>query len=202
MTVPAWIRPPGLDFPGWHLFGAYPDGDPGDTGSWLLHHDGEALLLEVPEGLTVRDVADALDRTGFSLRYVTASHDHYDHIDPEVWDALTKSFTKAKFIHPLAVRGDRMLRIGGEPLWLVKGPKHSPCDVVTAFRGVAMTGDIELGTLDSVTDEVPAATRRRSMRRLRDFPTRTGYHVHTVVSAHLNDLRRGVDWDSLFSIAK
>jgi hypothetical protein len=33
-----------------HLIGAYPDGDPGDVGSWLLAHAGEALLLEVPRG--------------------------------------------------------------------------------------------------------------------------------------------------------
>jgi hypothetical protein len=82
----------------------------------------------------------------------------------------------------------------------VKAPKHSPGDLVTVFRGVAMTGDIELGTLDSVTDEVSMTTRKRSMRRLREFPDRTGYRVHTVVSAHLNDLRRDVDWTSLFDV--
>jgi hypothetical protein len=31
---------------GWHLIGRYES----DVGSWLLHHKGEALLLEVPEG--------------------------------------------------------------------------------------------------------------------------------------------------------
>jgi hypothetical protein len=200
MPSPTEFRLPGFDYPGWHLIGAYPDGDPGDTGSWLLHNGGEALLLEVPEGLTVSDVAGALDRTGFKLRYVAASHDHYDHIDPEVWDALAAAFPRAKFIHPTTVRGDRMLRIGGEPLWLVKGPKHSACDVVTVFRGVAMTGDIETGTLDSVTDEVPLAKRRRSMRRLAGFQERTGYRVHTTISAHMNSVRRGVDWESLFRV--
>jgi hypothetical protein len=64
-----------------------------------------------------------------------------------------------------------------------------------------MTEDIELCTLDSVTDEVPLATRRRSMRRLAGFPQRTSYHVHTILSAHLNDVRRGVDWESLFTPA-
>jgi hypothetical protein len=50
---------------------------------------------------------------------------------------------------------------------------------------VASTGDIELATLDSVTDEAQLAKGRRSMRRLAGFPERTGYHVHTTVSAHL-----------------
>ncbi len=185
-------------FPGWHLIGAYPDHEPGDVGSWLLAHDGEALLLEVPEGLTVPDVAAAVSRVAVTIRFVTASHDHEDHLDTDVWAALAAAYPQARVLHPTKVRGDHLLHVGGEPVWLVKGPKHSHCDVVTVFRGVAMTGDIELGMLDSVNDEVPLATRRRSMRWLRDFEKRSGYHVHTIVSAHLNDVRRGVRWSELF----
>jgi hypothetical protein len=185
-------------FEGWHLIGAFPDNEPEDVGSWLLVHDGQALLLEVPEGLTLQDVKDALGRLGATLRYVTASHDHYDHLDPEVWDALAGAFPDAQFLHPSGVQGDRLLHVGDEPAWLVKAPKHSLTDVVTVFCGVAMTGDIELGMLESVNDEVPSATKRRSMRRLRDFQDRTGYHVHSVVSAHLNDVRVSVQWPDLF----
>jgi hypothetical protein len=65
-----------------------------------------------------------------------------------------------------------------------------------------MTGDIETGMLESVTDEVPLATRRRSMRRLREFPERAGYRVHTTVSAHLNSVRQAVDWPALFTCAE
>ena len=39
------------DFEGWHLIGAFPDNEPDDVGSWLLVNNGQALLLEVPEGL-------------------------------------------------------------------------------------------------------------------------------------------------------
>jgi hypothetical protein len=63
---------------------------------------------------------------------------------------------------------------------------------------VAMTGDIELGQLASVNEEVPAKQKRRSMRRLRRFPRRTGYRVHSIVSAHLNDCRTDVHWPDLF----
>jgi hypothetical protein len=190
-----------FDFPGWHLIGAYPDGDiPGDTGSWLLHNEGEAALLEVPEGLTLKEVRDAVHRLGVTLRYVVASHDHIDHLDPDVWRVLAGRYPKARFLHPSSVRGDRVFYLGDEPVWIVKSPKHSLCDVVTVFRGVAMTGDIELGTLDSVNDEVPMVVRKRSMRRLLGFPGRSGYQVHTIISAHLNDLRRNVDWRNLFDV--
>jgi hypothetical protein len=185
-------------FEGWHLIGAFPDGEPDDVGSCLLGHNGEVLLLEVPEGLAVQDVTDALSRLGATLRYVTASHDHYDHLDPEVWDALAAAFPNAQFLHPSGVRGDRLLYVGGEPVWLLKAPKHSLTDVVTVFRGVAMTGDIELGTLESVNDEVPKRLKAQSMARLRGFQERAGYHVHSIVSAHLNDVRLSVHWPDLF----
>jgi hypothetical protein len=38
------------------------------------------------------------------------------------------------------------------------------------------------------------------MDYLRAFQERTGYHVHTIVSAHLNDFRQGVNWPLLFEV--
>jgi hypothetical protein len=38
------------------------------------------------------------------------------------------------------------------------------------------------------------------MRRLREFQDRAGYHVHSIVSAHLNDVRVSVRWPELFEI--
>ncbi len=37
------------------------------------------------------------------------------------------------------------------------------------------------------------------MGRLREFCARAGYHVDSIVGAHLNDLRVSVDWPALFS---
>jgi hypothetical protein len=159
------------------------------------------MLLEVPEGLTVADVKDAMNRLGLStVTYVTASHTHEDHLDTDVWAALQEAFREAMFLHPSTLKGDRLLHLGGEPVWLLKAPKHSFGDVVTVFRGVAMTGDIELGMLESVNDEVPKYVKRRSMKQLAGFPARAGYHVHTTVSAHLNDVRTGVDWNQCFNL--
>lgn len=185
-------------FEGWYLIGAFPDNEPDDVGSWLLVNNGKALLLEIPPGLSVRDVKSALKQTQTSLRYVTASHDHEDNLDPDAWEALLSAFPKVEFIHPSIVSGDHLLDVGGEPLWLVKAPKHSASDVVTVFRGVAMTGDIELGMLASVNNEVPWPTKMRSMDRLRSFQDRAGYHVHSVVNAHLNDVRVSIRWPDLF----
>ena len=188
------------NLPGWHLLGAFPEHGPDDVGSWILHNDGEALLLEVPPGLTVGDVQAGLDAVGAGLRYVTASHLHEDHFDAASWKELQEAYVGTHFILPTEAKAgsDTLIKIGGEPIWLIKAPKHSPSDTVTVFRGVAMTGDIELGTLDSVNREVSRTTRAASLDYLRAFEDRTGYHVHTIVSAHLNDFRQGVNWRALF----
>ncbi len=195
MNIPQW--------PGWHLIGQFPEGDPDGVGSWLLHHGGEALLLEVPPGLTIAAVRKALARTGAKLKYVAVSHDHEDHLDPDAWEAITSRFQGALPLHSRVLQGfearEHRALLGGEPLWLVKAPKHSMTDHVAVFRGVAMTGDIELGTLDSVNGEVPLQTKKQSMRWLEGFSDRRGYQVHSIVSAHLNDVRTDIDWGSLFS---
>ena len=187
---------------GWRLLGAFPDNEPEDVGSWLLHNDGEALLLEIPPGLTVDAVAAGLDSVGAGLRYVTASHLHEDHLDIDCWNELQEAFHGTHFMRPTEARvgSDILINLGGEPLWLIKAPKHSPSDTVAVFRGVAMTGDIELGTVDSGNGEVSPATKTASTDYLAGFEDRTGYHVHTIVSAHLNDFRQGVNWRSLFEV--
>lgn len=193
-------------FPGWHLVGRYGSG----VGCWLLVHGGEALLLEVPEGLMTTDVIKAARLVGGPrLTFVTASHEHEDHLDPGAWGRLKVQYPEARFILPRELTYPRKLSIGGEPLYLLRAPKHSPTDVVTVFRGVAMTGDLELGTLAccgdgewNEEDLVPMAEREATFSRLREFPRRTGYRVHTVVSAHLDDVRRdlsGDDWEALFT---
>jgi hypothetical protein len=187
-------------FAGWHLLGSFPDPADDGVGSWLLHHGGEAVLLELPPGLTVDLVRGGLDRIGCELRYVTASHDHGDHYDADAWGAVEAAFPDAPFVGLDGFTGDRVLSVGGEPLWQIGAPKHSLTDAVTVFRGVAMKGDIETGTLKSVNREVPVRTKRASMAWLRDFPARTGYRVHTAISAHLNSVRQNIDWPALFTV--
>ncbi len=49
-------------------------------------------------------------------------------------------------------------------------------------------------------DEVSRATKAASMEYWKGFEDRTGYHVHTIVSAHLNDFRQGVNWGEVFAV--
>jgi hypothetical protein len=96
-------------FPGWHLIGAFPANEPNDVGSWVLHHEGEALLLEIPPGLTAAAVESALATTGSTLRFATASHDHCDHFDQDAWQEVIRAFPRATFLFPSETRADRLL---------------------------------------------------------------------------------------------
>ncbi len=185
-----------FDFPGWQLLGAFPDNEPDDVGSWLLSNGDDAALLELPPGLTVYHVKGALGNR--RLRYVLASHAHEDHYDVDTWRAMVVAFPDACFVASPKQIVERALYLAGEPLWVLSAPKHSESDLVVVFKGTAMTGDIELGMLGSVNDEVALAVKKKSMAWLAGFEKRHNYHIHTIVSAHLNDVRTGVDWPNLF----
>ena len=187
-----------MECEGWILLGQYPVGDPDGVGSWILHKDGEAALLELPPDLQlIEDAVRAADQHALRVKYVFVSHHHWDHFDPSVRNALLKqpAFSAAVWLKPQTYRqSTRRLDLAGEPLFLVNAPKHSPSDCVTIFRGRAMTGDIELGQVASVNHEVPKATKRESLEYLADFEQANGYRIHSLVSAHLNDFRPVSDW--------
>jgi hydroxyacylglutathione hydrolase len=193
MKIPA-------DLSGWTLLGQYPVGDPDGVGSWILHEEREAALLELPpDEELVRDAVAAVHRLNLRVKYITVSHNHEDHFDPSILRRLKEEpeFCDAKWIKPEPDHvGMRKLDLDGELLWLVDAPKHSRTDRVILFRGVAMTGDIELGLLQSVNREVKMKTKRENLAFLAAFQGKTGYRIHTIISAHLNDFRVGIDWES------
>ena len=187
--------------PGWVLLGQYPVDDPDGVGSWILHHDGEAALLEIPpdESLIAR-AAEVVASLDLKVRFIFASHDHEDHLDRLILRELRSqpAFAAARWITPKpSETGVTGLMLGGEPLWLVHAPKHSLTDTVTVFRGFAMAGDIELGTLDSVNTEVGTQMRLQSLSFLAAFERQHNYRIRGLVSAHLNDFRENISWEQV-----
>jgi hydroxyacylglutathione hydrolase len=191
---------PFTNFPGWILLGQYPLGDPDGVGSWILHEGREAALLELPpDEELVRHAVAAVHRLDLTVKFITVSHDHEDHFDPSILRRLKEErvFRDAKWLKPEPDHvGTRKLDLNGESLWLVDAPKHSRTDRVVVFRGIAMTGDIELGLLRSVNREVKVKTKRENLAFLAAFQRKAGYRIHTIISAHLNDFRVGIDWES------
>ena len=83
---------------------------------------------------------------------------------------------------------------------MIHGPKHSRSDVITIFKGVAMTGDVETGKIESCNDEVDLDTKIKSMAFYKGFEARSNYKIHTQFSAHRTTLRTNVNFSGLFAV--
>ncbi|VTR99925.1 unnamed protein product [Gemmata massiliana] len=190
------------------------------TGVWLLAHNGEAAILELPPTSLVgaelgpdpaADVAVVAHELGVAVKFLLCTHAHHDHFSTRTFDAMRRRFPGAE---PVLQSGFRQLAgdsgpryfddgttlfVGGEPLHLVHAPKHSHTDTMVIFRGAACIGDWELNTVRTVNERVPVEARVRSCDRVIEFVARTGYHVHRVYSVHANDRRDGVDFPALMA---
>ncbi|AMV23534.1 hypothetical protein VT84_03930 [Gemmata sp. SH-PL17] len=190
------------------------------TGVWVLAHNGEAAVLELPPTSLVgvefgpgpaADAAAVAHELGVAVKFLLCTHAHHDHFSTRTFDAMRQRFPEAA---PVLQSGFRQLAgdsgpryfddgatlfVGGEPLHLVHAPKHSHTDTMVIFRGAACTGDWELNTVRTVNERVPVEARVRSCDRMIEFVTRTGYRVHRVYSVHANDRRDGVDFPALMA---
>ncbi len=198
-------------FDGVYLVGRY---NSLQTGVWLLAHNGEAALLELPPGDPgpARAAADAARELGVAVKFLLCTHTHHDHFSGHTFGAMRDRFPRAEPVFQSGFR-DRLgdtpnvryfddratLSLAGEPLHLVHAPKHSYTDTMIIFRGAACTGDWELNTVRTVNERVPVATRLRSCERMIEFVNHTKYHVHRVYSVHANDRREPVDFPALMA---
>jgi glyoxylase-like metal-dependent hydrolase (beta-lactamase superfamily II) len=151
------------------------------------------------------------------VKYLLCTHAHWDHFSLATWRELNAAFPNAETWLQRGFHGflddapgvryfDDQVRLdlGGEPLYLVHAPKHSPTDTMVIFRGTACTGDWELGTIHSVHDwtwfwAVPESRKLESIARMERFQAEQGYHIHSVYSVHANDRREAVDFPGLMA---
>jgi hypothetical protein len=193
------------------------------TGCWLLVHEGDAAILEMPPASPNEPRPAAAAQQSVSalsvktVKYLLCTHCHLDHFSRTTYGELRAAFPQAQ---PCLQRGfgrrlgtservryfDDLLKLdlAGEPLFLVHAPKHSPTDTMTIFRGAACTGDWELGTIRSVHDwtriwAVPRARKLEAIARMERFCEEYNYRIHRVFSVHANDKREGVDFPSLMA---
>lgn len=85
------------------------------------------------------------------------------------------------------------LEIGGEPLYLLYAPKHSLGDVHCIFKGVLFSGDWWFYEGDPCQDLAAATKAEESIIRLENFLNEKKYLVHSVFSAHADNLFYNID---------
>lgn len=87
--------------------------------------------------------------------------------------------------------------LGGEPMFLLPTPKHSWSDTMVVFRGSMITGDWWLGPGDPNPNQIPIDVINKSIDSLINFSRERNYRIHTLMSVHANEFRRGIDFIKL-----
>jgi hypothetical protein len=186
--------------PGWLLLDRYLPNALSSVGSWILFHNGEGAILEVPpDEQLVEDALVGAKGLGVTLKYIFVSRRHENHFSPRILRALRcrPEFKKARWITPGRGRvGLQRFDLGGEPLWLLNAPTRSLSDRVTVFRGFAMTGAADFGKIDCPVGQVPGCLRTESLRFIAGFEQMSGHRVQMRVDAYLNNYEQVEDWQS------
>ena len=188
------------------------------TGCWLLVHNHEAAILELPpreldEECPSELALEAVKSLNVSVKFILCTHNHGDHLSEETLSKMRALFPRASVylqkgcqdvissrwgIHWF--KDELKLDLGGEPLYLVHAPKHSDTDTMIIFRGTICTGDWELGTIRSVHDGWSGITeveKNASIDCLLEFVSKNHYHIHQTFSVHANDRKEQVDFIKL-----
>lgn len=199
------------------------------TACWVLHHGGEAALVEMPpheprERPPEAVAAGYLRRHKLKPKYAFLSHAHWDH--SSAFGRFRQAFPRTRFVGHRALAEDGTLwrvlggldprrafdevfegpmwsgDLGGEPLHVLYAPKHSWSDHLIIFRGAMITGDWYLRDLRDCNSLVHPHEKIRSIERAQHLVGSMGYHVHMLFSAHGNHLFYQVDFQRVMEESK
>jgi hydroxyacylglutathione hydrolase len=92
--------------------------------------------------------------------------------------------------------------LGGEPIYLIHAPKHSPGDLLIIFKGAMITGDWYIGDLKDCNDLVHPMDKIRSVDRVMEIVRAMNYNIHMLFSAHGDCLYYDADFFSLMEESK
>jgi hydroxyacylglutathione hydrolase len=196
------------------------------TGCWLLTHNGEGAILEMPpykpefQESPAKKAYNVCKKRKIHIKYLLCTHTHSDHFNLKTAYEMQFAFADAEIhmqrgfenlvndLHKVHFfDNESTLRLGGEALHLIHAPKHSGTDTHVIFKGVAITGDWELNTLRSAHDDKPqhrveADTKLQSIDKMACFEREYNYKIHKVFSVHANDRRENVDFTWLMNDTK
>jgi hydroxyacylglutathione hydrolase len=196
------------------------------TGCWLLEHNGEAAIVELPpynpqfQESPASKAYHVCKKNKYRVKYILCTHTHIDHLNAGTARAMQEAFPDAEvhvqrgfegvnhgFHQPYFFDHESNLDLGGEALHLVHAPKHSMTDTMIIFKGVIIAGDWELNTLKSSHDDkpryrVPNDVKLRSIERMQRFQHEKNYRIHKLFSVHANDRRENIDFNALMEETK
>jgi len=126
------------------------------------------------------------------------------HKKPETSGRIWENIKKGRdgqwflsFFNSLFSEDINVLDLGGEPLYMIYGPKHSLADIHHIFKGVWFSGDWWLGKGDPCIDRASSSKACDSIKRIRDYFKSLSYNIHSIFPAHANNIMRNIDFDKI-----
>lgn len=199
------------------------------TASWILYHRGEGVIVEMPPFYKNEEPPNKIAKRFFNEnniipRYAFLSHAHWDHANslklfrnefPNVSFVAHSSFLKDDYIKYVSKKGnngklfDEIFKgkywkghIGGEPIYLIHAPKHSPTDLMVVFRGAVITGDWYIGDLKDCNNFVLPEVKVKSIDNMKKLVDKLNYKIHMLFSAHGDCLFFDADFHKIMDETK
>jgi len=113
---------------------------------YLLLDEGTREAIAIDSGWETEPVVRAAGKGGMSVRYVVATHGHFDHVETLLdlaakLGAKTAAHESSELAVDLRVRDGDVLKIGGTSVRVLHTPGHTP-DSICLFDGKnVFTGD-------------------------------------------------------------
>jgi len=182
------------------------------TACWILYNRGEGAIVEMPpfkkiEKPPFEKAKNFFQKYNFFPKYAFLSHAHWDHTEslplfrlefPNTRFIAHSSFLEDSYINFLIKNSNYTGRpfdeiftdtywkgyIGGEPLYLLHAPKHSPSDLLIIFRGAMITGDWYIGDITDCNSLVSPEVKIQSIEKVKNFVKKLNYNIHMLFSGH------------------
>lgn len=138
---------------------------------YLVVEERSKEALVVDSGWETKPIIDAANRLGAKVRFVVATHEHFDHVSSlrELGAALgaeVVAHRDSPIDCDIRVQDGEELKIGGKPVWILYTPGHTE-DSICLYDGIdVFTGDtLFVGTIGRF-DRERAESMYKSLREI------------------------------------
>ncbi len=106
-----------------------------DNLSYLIYGENDSIAID---GGAVDDILKFVSEHGLSLKYVTNTHSHHDHL------IGTKELVRksgAEFIENATKKKQKIIKLDRNEIEVIHTPGHTPDSIVFSFGNILITGD-------------------------------------------------------------
>ena len=159
---------------------------------YLIYTKNEAAAVD---GGAPEEILKFVRDRGLTLKYVTNTHDHWDHV-PGNQTLLDKS--GAEYISPVGLVDQKILQLGDEKVLITHTPGHTEDSLVMGSGGWLITGDTLFNCTVGNCYTRDYETYFSSLEKVLSFPPETKIYAGHDLFAYGVGVAKGIDPDNPF----